>query len=200
MKNIKANVLPFLAAAGILSPIPVSLVRREPPPPPAPVVQAPEPRLVVPETDPDAWFATIRPHCTPAEVTLATDLNRPPEGVEGLGYKAACFALARQVPKARALLLSLPDDDRVRGAALVYDVAQRLAAEGRHDTAGPMMELVLEFWPNHYLALYEAGTARYTTGDLTGAQEYLGRFLEVYVGDEDLVANAHRMMGSMAER
>lgn len=200
MKQIKKNVLPLLAAAVILSPLLVSLVRREPPPAPAPVVRAPEPRVVVPETDPGAWFAAIRPHCTPADVTLATDLNRPPEGVEGLGYKAACFAIARNLPKARAILLGLPEGDRIRGASLVYDVAQRLAADGKHDTAGPLMELVLEFWPNHYLALYEAGKARYASGDLVGAQEYLSRFLAVYVGDDDLVANAHRMMGAMAER
>ena len=200
MKKATSNILSTIALAVILSPIAASLLEREEAPPPALAPRAPEPMRVRAETDPGAWFAAIRPRCTTADVTLATDLNKAPQGVEGSGYEAACFALAHRLPKARAILLGLPEDDRIRGASVVYDVADRLAATGKHDTAGPLMELVLEFWPNHHLALYEAGTARFTSGDLTGAQDYLARFLDVYAGDDDLVANAHRMMSHTAER
>jgi hypothetical protein len=200
MKKSTSNILSIIALAVILSPIAASLLEREESPPPARVARAPEPMRVQVETDPGAWFAAIRPRCTLTDVTLATDLNKAPRGVEGTGYEAACFALAHRLPKARAILLGLPEDDRVQGASVVYDVAQRLAATGKHDAAGPLMELVLEFWPTHHLALYEAGTARFTSGDLTGAQDYLARFLDVYVGDDDLVANAHRMMSHTGER
>jgi hypothetical protein len=199
MKKIKSNVLPIIAVGVILSPLVASLLQKDEPPPPPPVVRAPDPEPVRKETDPAAWFAGIRARCTPAEVTLATDLNRPPPGVQGVGYEAACFALAGRVPKARAILLGLPEGDRVQAAAQVYDVGQRLAGEGRHEAAGPLMELVLEFWPNHYLALYEAGSARFTQGDHTAASDFLARFLDIYVGNDDLVANAQRMMADTAD-
>jgi hypothetical protein len=79
-------------------------------------------------------------------------------------------------------------------------VAEDLATRGKHDAAGPLMELVLEFWPNHYLALYEAGSTRFASGDWAGAQNYLARFLETDEGNDDLVANARRMIGAYAER
>lgn len=197
--RLTSQILPLAALAVIASPLVTSLLEPEEAPEPVQVVHAPEPVLVLPETDPGTWFEKIRPHCTPAEVALFTDLNRPPEGVEGTGYKAACFALARSIPRARAMLLALPADDRLRGASLVFDVAQRLATEGKYDTAGPIMELVLEFWPNHYQALHAAGTARFMSGDFAGAQLFLGRFREVYVGNDDLVHSANRMLGDTAQ-
>ena len=40
------------------------------------------------------------------------------------------------------------------------------------------MELVVEFWPNHYMALYHAGAAAYERGEYERAEEYLLAFLE----------------------
>ncbi|HKJ03313.1 MAG TPA: hypothetical protein VJ997_12690 [Longimicrobiales bacterium] len=200
MNKTTSNLLSVLATAVIVSPFAASFLNRSEAPAPAPAVRSPQPAPVRVVTDPVAWFQAIRPRCTPADVTLSTDLNRPPKGVQGTGYEAACFALAHRIPKARAILLGLPEDDRIRGASIVYDVAEDLATRGKHDMAGPLMELVLEFWPNHYLALYEAGSARFASGDLAGAQNYLTRFLEVNEGNEDLVANAQRMIGDYAER
>jgi hypothetical protein len=202
MTKSTSNMLALIAFAVIISPIAASVLKRDkaPAPAPAPEVRRPDPKPVRAATDPAAWFAGIRSRCTPADVTLATDLNRPPHGVDGTGYEAACFALARNTAKARAILLGLPENDRLRGASLVYEVAEGLAGGGRHDAAGPLMELVLEFWPNHYLALYEAGRARYASGDLSGAQVFLARFLQEDQADDEMVANANRMMGAMAER
>jgi len=196
----KKDILPLAVLAVIVLPATVHLLRKpEPEPVAEPVILAP-PKLEAKPANAQEWFSLLRPRCTPADARLATDLNPPPPGVDGVGFKAACLGLARQLPSARALLLSLPDSDRLEGAARVYDVAQQVAAEGQHDVAGPLMELVLEFWPNHYMALYEAGAARFATGDLVAAQDFLGRFLEVYVQEDDLAANARRMMGGMAER
>ena len=206
MKKLTSEILPIIAFVAIISPV-VSSIRKNVKteekiaPPRAEVVAASEPVIIKQrETDPAAWFASIRPRCTPAEVRLATDLNRPPEGVEGVGYEAACFALAHQVPKARAILLGMSEDDRLRGASVVFDVAEQLAERGRRDVAGPLMELVLEFWPNHYMALYQAGSARYAAGDLVGAQDYLARFLDANEGSEEMVANAQRMISYWTER
>lgn len=196
----RKDLLPLTVLALIVGPATVRLFwKPKPEPAPEPVfLEAPK---VVPRaaTAPD-WFAEVRPRCTPADVRLATDLNPPPAGVEGVGYKAACFGIARQIPTARSLLLSLPEGDRIPAATVVYEVAEALASEGRHDVAGPLMELVLEFWPDHYMALYEAGTARFVTGDGPGAHGLLARFLEVYRDEDTLTANARNMMERMAER
>jgi hypothetical protein len=42
------------------------------------------------------------------------------------------------------------------------------------------MELVVEFWPNHYMALYHAGAAAFERGELEKAEGYLTRFLAEY--------------------
>lgn len=196
----RRQFLPLLALALILGPATVKLLHREEAPAPVVVEHAPAPPPAPAPSTPREWYAFIQSRCTPADVRLATDLHPPPEGTEGTGYKAACLAVARQIPSARALLLSLPEDERLQGASVVYDVAQQLAQEEQHGVAGPLMELVLEFWPDHYLALYEAGRARYVTGDMEGATEFLAHFLDVYVGEDDLTANARQMMARHAER
>lgn len=194
------EILPLALAAVILVPATAELLRKPPPPPPVEEVRPPEPTPRPRPSFPQDWFSSVRPRCTPSDFRLVTDLNPPLPGVEGTGYKAACYALARQIPSARALLLSLPEEDRVQGASKVYEVGQGLAGAERHDAAGPLLELVLEFWPNHSMALYQAGTARFVTGDAEGAQDLLGRFLEVYTTEDGLTANARRMMGGLAER
>ena len=193
------QALPFILLAAIIGPAAIKAFHTPEAPPAAAPVRAPEPRLPEAPATPEAWFDGIRARCTPAEVRLATDLRPPPDGPAGTGFEAACFALARQIPTARAHVLSLPEAERLEAAARVYDVGQRLVGEGRQDVAGPLMELVLEFWPNHYLALYAAGTARYAEGDTTGAREPLAHFLDVYTGNDDLTANARRIVGDARE-
>jgi tetratricopeptide (TPR) repeat protein len=194
------QILPIALLVLILGPATLRLLDRPEPPPAVLVARAPEPRIEPPPATPDAWFERVHLRCTPAEVRLTTDLLPPPEGVEGTGYESACFALAGKIPDARALLLGLPEGDRIRGATQVYDVARALADQGRHDAAGPLMELVLEFWPNHYLALYEAATARYRSGDIIGARSFLERFLEVHRNQDDLEVEAQRMLSGAPER
>lgn len=194
------ETLPLALLALVLGPATVHLLREPPAPPPVEValVQSPvQPRRVA---SPEEWFQGIRRRCTPGDVRLATDLNPPPPGVEGVGYKAACYALARQTASARALLLGLPEEARAQGASRVYEVGQALAAEGRHDLAGPLMELVLEFWPNHDLALYHAGSSRFATGDPVAAHGFLGKFLDLHGQEDDLTADARRMMEGSARR
>jgi len=44
--------------------------------------------------------------------------------------------------------------------------------------------LVVEFWPNHYMALYHAGSARYRQGDHEGARSLLHRFLNEHTSED----------------
>lgn len=171
--------------------------------PEAPVIVAvarrPEPVLVAPPATPGAWFELMRPRCTPASVQLSVDLQPPPEGTHGTGYEAACFALASDIAKARALVLGLPEENRLEAVSVVFNVAQAMVEGGQETAAGPLMELVVEFWPRHYVALYQAGVTRYAAGDYTHARLYLARFLEVYIQSDHRTARARRMIDEMAE-
>lgn len=197
MKTLK-QILPLLLLAVVLGPGLQQLLE----PVEAPVVvvaQRPNPVLPAPPATPREWFETIRHRCTPAHVQLAIDLNRPPRGVRGTGYEAACFALATRTPKARALILGLPEEERLEAASIVFNVGKGMVEGGQEMAAGPLMELVVEFWPNHYVALYQAGVTRYSAGDYAHARIYLARFLEVYVQNDHRTDRARRMVDEMAE-
>lgn len=140
------------------------------------------------------WIERVMHFCNPQDVDLFTDLDPPPDTDDGTAQEAACFALAGRIPKSRALILGLAPDRRTRAVGTVYDVTMATLTTEVDPALGPVMELVLEFWPNHYLALYHAGSSRFMRGDLEEASHYLDRFLDVYVGDDRLAADARRML------
>jgi len=45
--------------------------------------------------------------------------------------------------KARALIVGLPEGDRLEAASVVFNVAQAMVERGQEMPAGPLMELVL---------------------------------------------------------
>lgn len=201
MKTLQ-KILPVLAFVMILGPPARRILRPEEPAPVLavrPVDVDPTPATAVPAT-PSGWFEAIRTQCTPAKVQLAVDLSPPPDGTVSIGYEAACFAIAADMAKARALILGLPEGERLEAASVVFNVAQAMVEQGQEMPAGPLMELVLEFWPNHYVALFEAGVTRYAEGDYTHARIYLQRFLDVYVQDDQRSQRAMRMIDEMTER
>lgn len=61
------------------------------------------------------------------------------------------------------------------------------------------MELVVEFWPNHYMALYHAGAAAFEMGDAKRAHGYLTRFLQHYSVEDGWRSNALSMLGSLRQ-
>lgn len=138
----------------------------------------------------EGWFTAIRPNCNTLEVDLAFRQSPPPQGTRGAGFAAACLALADRIDEARDRIMSLAPDDRSVAAGIVFDVGHPVADAGDDRSAGPIMGLVVEFWPNHYMALYHAGMARYATGDLVLAQSYLDRFLRFYEPDDGWRRNA----------
>jgi hypothetical protein len=158
------------------------------------VAPAPEPKSPV---LPAEWFESIEPSCTPSEARIITDLMPPPPSRGGTAYEAACFALAEDIPMARALILGLPEEARTMAAGVLFEVT-----DATHDpivtgAAGPLLELVLEFLPNHYPALFYAGSVRYSVGDRVGATRLLERFLESYGYDDDWSHEARRMLDSI---
>ena len=152
-----------------------------------------------PRTSVYSWFADMKPYCNGVEVETRLRQTPAPSTFEGASYSAACFALAGKIEKARAIILDMPNDDQWRAAAVVFTVVHPVADAGDDEAAGPMMELVVEFWPNHYMALYHAGAARYQTEDYALAQGYLTRFLEHYDPKDGWRKSAISMLETIGE-
>jgi len=146
------------------------------------------------------WFNAIKPFCNTLEVETQVQYRPPPLGVEGTGYAAACFALAGKIDRARALILGRPAGDRGRAAGIVFNVGHPVADAGDDQSAGPIMELVLEFWPQNYMARYHAGMSAYALGRMADAESHLRRFLEEYQQNDGWRSNAVTVLARLTGR
>src|SRR3982751_427335 len=136
------------------------------------------------------WWRRVRPYCNPVEVRVLQQQTAPPRTTAGAGYHAACFALAGQIDDARRVIDSLSPNERYRAAGIVFDVGHPVADAGDDLAAGPIMELVVDYWPNHYMALYHAGMAEYMLGQFQLARQSLKSFLQVYRENDGWRSNA----------
>jgi hypothetical protein len=149
-------------------------------------VAVPRPAPVTPRADPPhvttgaEWFRQVKPNCNAVEVTVLQRGTPPPQTTEGAGYHAACFALAGKIDDARRIIDSLEPAERNAAAAIVFDVGHPVADAGDDRSAGPIMELVVHYWPTHYMALYHAGMAEYMLGQRDLARHNLEEFLKYY--------------------
>jgi tetratricopeptide (TPR) repeat protein len=170
---------------------------------PVPIVVVPQVTMTTVVDNPgdaDAWFAAIRPYCNSVEVdTRLTWLPVPPTS-EGAMREAACYALAGRIDQAREVIDGLPEGLRYQAAGFVFNAGHPAADAGDNIAAGPLMELVVEYWPNHYMALYHAGAARFERGDYEVAKGYLQRFLKEYSTDDGWHASAVSMLDQIAKR
>jgi hypothetical protein len=157
-----------------------------------PNVQSPAP--APPAAGPAGWFQAMKPYCNTVEAELALKNNPAPGGNEGVAYAAACLALAGRIDGAREAIAGLPVSERARAAGVVFDVAHPIADAGDDRSAGPIMGLVVEFWPDHYMALYHAGMASYGLGYSLLAKQYLQQFLELYDQDDGWRSNAEQVL------
>jgi hypothetical protein len=147
------------------------------------VVNPPSPAQIdppAPATNGAQWFARIKPFCNQVEVEVRTRFTPPPATSEGAGYAAACFALAGKLDRARTIIDEMPSGDRGAAANVLFEVAHPVADAGDDRASGPMMELVLDYWPNNYMALYHAGMSEYSLGQTALAEKHLNSFLEMY--------------------
>lgn len=148
---------------------------------------APQPQGGEPTTQPagfdgspQEWFPAMKPFCNAVEVELAHRSHPAPATPDGRGFSAACFALGGKIDAARRVIDQLPAAERYRAAGIVFEVAHPVADAGDNRSAGPIMELVVEYWPNHYMALYHAGMAEFALGQLDLARKNLTAFLSYY--------------------
>lgn len=144
--------------------------------------------------DAEAWFQRLEPRCVEGEAVPAVASDPAPATFEGVAYEAACLALGGAVDRARTRLESLEGGRRWRAAGIVFERAHPIADGGDEVAVGPIMELVVDFWPNHHQALYHAGSARYRMGDLEEARNYLARFLEEYRIEDAWARDARSMV------
>jgi hypothetical protein len=153
-----------------------------------------EPVPVAGLVSPASWFQEIRPYCNSVDVETHLRWTPPPESVEGSMQAASCLALAGKIDRARSLIEGLPEEMQYRAAGVVFNHGHPAADAGDELAAGPLMELVVEFWPNHYMALYHAGAASFERGEHQKAKGYLERFLQEYAIEDGWNGSAHRML------
>ena len=149
---------------------------------------------------PAGWFERMKQHCNTLEAELSMANDPPPSGWEGAGYGASCWALAGKIGRARQLIDALPKDDRFKAAGIVFDVGHPVADAGDDESAGPIMQLVVEYWPNHYMALYHAGIAQFRTGDLTNAEANLDAFMREYKQEDGWTGSARATLEKLRSR
>ena len=190
----------MIAGIGYLAICAVVAIRHEPRPAPSPP-PSPPPAVSVVRFDGLAseWFAAIKPYCNAVEVEVGQRQHPAPLTVEGRGYSAACYALGGRIDSARAVIDRLAVADRYRAAGIVFNVGHPVADAGDDRSAGPIMELVLEYWPNQYMALYHAGMSEYALGQLRLAREHLTSFLSYYHEDDGWTHNARDVLARLPE-
>ena len=145
--------------------------------------------LGAPGSDALEWFRRVKPYCNAVEITVMQRQSPPPATTDGAGYHAACFALAGRIDDARKVIDALDAGSRVGAVGIVFDVGHPVADAGDDRSAGPIMELVIDYWPNHYMALYHAGMAEYMLGQRALAKKNLEQFLQLYHENDGFRSN-----------
>ncbi|MBE9044377.1 serine/threonine protein kinase [Pleurocapsales cyanobacterium LEGE 10410] len=128
----------------------------------------------------EQWFRQIKSRCNAVEVVTAMRNTTYPQTAKGVGYAASCYALAGRLDLADRLIQELPENLRVYAAAVVFNIGHPVADAGDDKSAGPIMDLVIRYWSNNYMALYHAGMSAYVLDDYPKAQTHLEEFLRVY--------------------
>jgi hypothetical protein len=131
--------------------------------------------------------------CTPLEVEevirggAMTDVER-----------VTCLAVAGKIERARALLLTMRGAMRSQAIARVFNVAHPIADRGDDASAGPIMALVVELWPDNYMAVFHAGMAEFALGHDEPAGRQLARFLAMYAPHDVWRARAEQALAAIA--
>jgi hypothetical protein len=148
-------------------------------------------------SDAAQWFRRVKPYCNSVEVATLQQSSPAPATVEGAGYKAACLALAGKTDDARRVIDGVPQANRAQAVGIVFDVGHPVADAGDDRSAGPIMELVVDYWPEHYMALYHAGMAEYMLGQRDLAKHNLTEFLRFYHEKDGWTSNANEVLGRL---
>jgi hypothetical protein len=152
------------------------------------------PESVQPTSDAAQWFRRVKPYCNSVEVATLQRSAPAPSTTEGAGYHAACLALAGKIDDARRIIDGVGTASRYQAVGIVFDIGHPVADAGDDRSAGPIMELVVDYWPNHYMALYHAGMAEYMLGQRDLAKHNLTEFLRFYHEKDGWTSNANEVL------
>ena len=126
--------------------------------------------------------------------------NSPyPQTTKGVGYGASCYALAGRIDLADKAIQELPTYERVYAAEVVFNIGHPVADAGDDRSAGPIMNLVLRYWPENYMALYHAGMSAYVLDDYPQAQAHLENFLDIYQRQDYWTSKANQAISRMTQ-
>jgi TolA-binding protein len=93
----------------------------------------------------------------------------------------------------------LPVNTRGQAAAIVFDIGHPVADAGDDKSAGPIMEMVVRYWPSNYMALYHAGMSSYVLGDYPKSTQQLQEFLQIYQQPDSWTAKAKNALARMQQ-
>ena len=133
------------------------------------------------------------PMCTPldADTRIAdpamTDIDR-----------VTCLAIAGKIDAARTRLFAMSATERSQAIATVFSIAHPIADRGDDRSAGPIMALVVEFWPENYMAVFHAGMAEFALGHDANAKAQLERFLGMYARRDVWHQRAEKALADIA--
>jgi hypothetical protein len=161
-------------------------------------IEAPAPPM--PASAGAAWFSSVKPYCNPLEVEVHLRQSPPPGGVDGAGFAAACWAVAGKIDRAKATIDALPAEDRQHAASIVFGIGHPIADMGDDLSAGPIMELVVEYQPQNYMALYHAGMSYHALGRKELARRHLIEFLRLYNVNDGWKTNAENVLRQLSEK
>ena len=161
-----------------------------------------DPTPVIPESDralteAETWFQSIKSRCNAVEVVTAMRNTSYPNTIDGVGYAASCYALAGRLDLAQREIDQLPQHLRGKAVAVVFNIGHPVADAGDDRSAGPIMDLVLRYWPENYMALYHAGMSAYVLNDYAKAQTYLTEFLRIYQRQDGWTNKARNALSRM---
>ncbi len=145
----------------------------------------------------EQWFNQIKPSCNSVEVVTAMSSATYPKTPQGYGYAASCYALAGRIDLADQVILQLPPNDRASAAYIVFNIGHPVADAGDDKSAGLIMNLVLRYWPDNYMALFHAGMSEYILNDYPQSKTHLEAFLRIYQQQDGWTAKAKSALDRM---
>jgi hypothetical protein len=145
------------------------------------------------------WSSPGLAHCNAVEVTTYLASHDLGPGVRGAAARAACLAVAGRIDAARQVILGrgLGAEDRDIVVNQVFLAGHPVADAGDDASAGPIMELVVEFQPDQFMARYHAGMAAAIAGDDARARQHLTRFLGLYPSADGYNLSARRALEAL---
>lgn len=128
----------------------------------------------------EQWFNSIKSRCNALEITTKMAQTSYLKTPQGIGYAASCYALAGKIELADQVIQELPPNLRVYAAEVLFNIGHPIADAGDDVSAAKIMNLVLKYWSDNYMALYHAGMSAYILGEYPQAEKHLQEFLRIY--------------------